>query len=349
MSTTLRRHPVLGALLGSVLAVTTLYVSNAWRAAAVGPTGGETAFVAVSPTRVLDTRSNLGLSGPFVSMTARDLTVTGNIPTANGVQTVVPAGASGVVLNLTAVRSNATGYVSVRPADASGSPTTSNLNIAVAGQVVANSVTVKVPTTGGDTGKLEFTFNAHNVAAKTTDLVVDIVGYYAAHHHDERYLESAEPIVISQSGLEWIAYADGPTGIDRRVTRTFFNADGYMVMPLTSPATVGGTSYRLVTVSYCIYSIAMGSVVDRIEVWADPPAISLVADNTDRTAAGCITLTVPATSGVQPAYSLYLLTSGGGAVGLGTVTTTWLPGGIITMGTPETPAATVPAGGPNEP
>lgn len=348
MLTTLRRRRVPHALLGLLLVGGTVAAATTWNAAAVGPTGGEAAFVAVTPTRVLDTRSNLGLIGAFVSMVSRDLTVTGSITTVDGVQTVVPAGASGVVFNLTSVRSNATGYVSVRPADATGTPTTSNLNIAVAGQTVANSVTVKVPTIGGDTGKIEVTYNAQGVSAKTTDLVVDIVGYYGTHNHDERYAKLAQPIVISQSGLDWTAYNTGPTGLDRRVTRTFYNADGNLVMALTSPALLGGVYYRLGSVSYCIYSVAVGSKVDRIEVWADPPAATLAWDDTDRTTGGCSSLDVPSTNGVQPAYTLYLLSSGGGMIGLGTVTTHWIPGGP-TPGSIGSGPQTDEAGGPNTP
>ena len=32
---------------------------------------------------------------------------------------------------------------------------------------------------------------------------------------------------------------------------------------------------------------------------------------------------------LQPAYSLYLITGGGGQIGLATVTTTWVQGGAI--------------------
>jgi len=346
MLTTLRRRRIPHALLGLLLVAGTVAAAATWRADAIGPTGGESAFVAVTPTRVLDTRSNLGLAGAFVSLVSRDLMVTGSITTANGVQTVVPAGATGVVLNLTSVRSNATGFVSVRPADATGTPTTSNLNIAVAGQTVANSVTVKVPTAGGDAGKIELTYNAQGVPNKTTDLIVDIVGYYGTHDHDDRYVKLAQPIVLSQSGLDWTAYATGPTGFDRRVTRTFFNADGNLVMALTSPALVGGTNYRLSNVNYCIYSVAVGSKIDRIEVWSDPAAVTLTWDDTDRTSSGCYSVVVPATAGIQPAYTLYLLPSGGGSIGMGTVTTTWVQGGAIIT---STDSGSDETGGPNTP
>ncbi len=136
-------------------------------------------FVPITPVRVLDTRTGLGLTGVFTSPVSRDLLVTGTIATADGVQLVVPAGATAVSLNVTVVGPSADGFLSVRPADAAGAPTTSSLNFA-AGQVIPNAVTVKVPTSGGDAGRIEITYNALGVAGPTTHILVDIVGYYQA-------------------------------------------------------------------------------------------------------------------------------------------------------------------------
>lgn len=134
-------------------------------------------FVSIDPVRVLDTRTDVGLAEPFVSATSRDLTVVGSVPTAAGPATVVPVGATGVVLNVTAVLPTADGFISVRPADASGAITTSNLNVE-AGDIVPNAVTVALPTTGPDTGKVEITFDAFGVSGPSTDVLVDVVGYY---------------------------------------------------------------------------------------------------------------------------------------------------------------------------
>lgn len=87
-------------------------------------------FVSITPVRVLDTRNptDVGLAGPFVSALSQDLTITGMIDTAVGDQVVVPVGATGVSMNVTVVSPSADGFVSIRPADASGAPTTSSLN-----------------------------------------------------------------------------------------------------------------------------------------------------------------------------------------------------------------------------
>jgi len=87
-------------------------------------------IVSITPVRVLDTRdpNNVGLAGPFVSATGQDLTVTGNIPTANGPQQVVPPGATSVLPNVTVVNATTDGFITVRPADAPGAPSTSILD-----------------------------------------------------------------------------------------------------------------------------------------------------------------------------------------------------------------------------
>jgi hypothetical protein len=148
---------------------------SAWQASAeVG--ADESTFVAVSPTRILDTREDIGLPGPFVSADPQDLQVTGTIATKSGTGVVVPDGATGVVLNVTVVQPTGDGFVSIRPADAPGVPTTSSLNFA-AGDIIPNSVTVQMPTSGGDAGKIEITYDAFGNAGPTTEMLIDVVGY----------------------------------------------------------------------------------------------------------------------------------------------------------------------------
>jgi hypothetical protein len=138
------------------------------------------AFVAVSPVRVLDTRDAVVLwAGPFATGVPHDVKVTGSIPTSSGTQTVMPAGSTGVVLNVTVVNSTADGYVSVRPADAVGAPTTSNINFE-ARKTVANSITVNLPTSGADAGTFEVWFDSMGVAGATADILVDVTGYYSS-------------------------------------------------------------------------------------------------------------------------------------------------------------------------
>jgi hypothetical protein len=95
----------------------------------------------------------------------------------NTLPEVIPAGATGVSLNVTVVNSSANGFVSIRPGDALGAPSTSNVNFD-AGDIVANAVAVRLPTTGVDAGKIEITYDAYGALGATADILIDIVGYY---------------------------------------------------------------------------------------------------------------------------------------------------------------------------
>jgi hypothetical protein len=126
------------------------------------PTGSGM-FVALSPTRVLDTRPVYGGSGPIAASASKVLTMTG----AGG----VPAtGVSGVVLNVTAVAS-AAGFLTVYPADAAVVPNASNVNF-VAGQVVPNLVAVKISAAGQVAIK--------NSSPGATNVIADVAGYFTA-------------------------------------------------------------------------------------------------------------------------------------------------------------------------
>ena len=87
---------------------------------------------------------------------------------------VVPAGATGVLLNVTAVLPTGAGFISVRPGDATGAPSTSNLNVAP-GDIVPNQVTVAIPTSGANKGEIDITYGS--APNNTVDIVVDVVGY----------------------------------------------------------------------------------------------------------------------------------------------------------------------------
>jgi hypothetical protein len=104
-----------------------------------GAVTGSGMFVPLAPTRVLDTRPIYGGSGAVAADAVKTLTMTG----AAG----VPAtGVSGVVLNVTAVAS-APGFLTVYPTDAASAPNASNVNF-TAGQVVPNLVAVKTSASG---------------------------------------------------------------------------------------------------------------------------------------------------------------------------------------------------------
>lgn len=116
------------------------------------------AFHPVDPVRLRDTRSDGGRLGPGGTL---DLPVAG--------VGAVPAQASAVVLNVTAVAPAAASDLRVYPAGPGGAPQVSNLNV-VRGQTVANAVVVLV----GRDGAVRLANSAG-----TVDLVVDLAGWYA--------------------------------------------------------------------------------------------------------------------------------------------------------------------------
>ncbi|MEI7506270.1 MAG: hypothetical protein WCK23_05565 [Actinomycetes bacterium] len=185
------------AAIGAAIAVSLGGGVTLFAQAGTAPASSST-FVAVSPVRVLDTRDAVVLwAGPFATGVPHDVKVTGSIPTGAGTQTVMPAGSTGVVLNVTVVNSTADGYVSVRPADAVGAPQTSNINFE-ARKTVANSITVNLPTSGADAGTFEVWFDSMGVAGATADILVDITGYYSASALDLK----SDAIAIIGSGGE---------------------------------------------------------------------------------------------------------------------------------------------------
>ena len=118
------------------------------------------AVVSLPPARIMDTRTNLGVTGPVPALGTVSLQVTG--------QGGVPAaGVSAVVVNVTAVNPTSAGFITVWP---SGTPrqVTSNLNFR-AGQSIPNLVVVPV----GADGKIQL----YNGSSGTVQLIADVTGY----------------------------------------------------------------------------------------------------------------------------------------------------------------------------
>ena len=155
------------AAIGAAIAVTLggggIFVANAASSA-------PSSVVTIDPVRILDTRTDIGLPGPFVSAMSQKLQVTG---------AAVPAGATGVLLNVTVVAPSAAGFLSVRPGDASGAPSTSSLNF-TAGDIVPTAVQVGLPTSGPTAGQIDITYDAFGTPGPTTEVLIDVVGYMTA-------------------------------------------------------------------------------------------------------------------------------------------------------------------------
>lgn len=159
------------AAIGAAVAVTLggggLFVANAAPSA-------PSSVVAIEPTRILDTRTDVGLPGPFVPGVAQKLKVTGTVatqpppPAAAANQLVVPATATSVIMNVTVVQPQTGGFLSIRPGDATGTPATSNINFGAGGPNIANSVNVQLPAAGN--------IDIY-VSGTVAQVLVDVVGY----------------------------------------------------------------------------------------------------------------------------------------------------------------------------
>ena len=139
--------------------------------------GDRAVYVAIEPTRVLDTRS-----GSPVSNSSLKLDIEGTITPVDGItRVVVPGDASAVAVNITVTegrKRDGYGYVTAFPCTAASDtpPNASSLNFENAVDI-ANGMNV---TTSTDGSICLYVWG-------TADLIVDVVGYYADHNHDDLY------------------------------------------------------------------------------------------------------------------------------------------------------------------
>ena len=119
-------------------------------------------YYPLAPVRVLDTRSGVGLSGPFKSGQTRSMKIAG----ATG---GVPAGAIAITGNLTVTQASLAGYVRFG-SSVSGSASTINFK---AGDNRANGVTLGLAADGSLSG-FYFTSSGKGTIA----LILDITGYF---------------------------------------------------------------------------------------------------------------------------------------------------------------------------
>ncbi len=126
-------------------------------------TAGAT-YVPMAPARVLNTRSNVGLSGMFSANKARTWPVAGVAG--------IPADAVAVTGNVTVTGQTASGFVAIT-VNPSNSPPTSSINFPK-GQTRANNVTIPL----SPSGSLSATYGA--AAGNKTHVLFDVTGYFLA-------------------------------------------------------------------------------------------------------------------------------------------------------------------------
>jgi hypothetical protein len=127
------------------------------------PGGDGLTWVPLAPSRVLDSRFDVGYPGPFREGVPGSIEVRG----AGGVDD----DAAAISANVTVVGQTRTGFVSLTPQPVS-SPTTSTINFP-SGDVRANGVVSMVDTSSGEVS-LTFT----SASGETVELLLDVSGYF---------------------------------------------------------------------------------------------------------------------------------------------------------------------------
>lgn len=154
------------AAVGAALAVG-LLGGNVVRIAGAGDSSPPSAFVAITPCRLFDTRSGSDNVGPRATpLTPGDVFIA-QVTGTNG-RCTLPASTTGVALNVTIANPTSASFLTVFPAD-SARPVASHLNWAANSSPTPNGVTVRLSPTGAA---------SFANASGAVDVIADVVGYY---------------------------------------------------------------------------------------------------------------------------------------------------------------------------
>jgi hypothetical protein len=183
------------AAIGAAVAVT-LGAGGLGITYATSPAGAA-AYVPITPCRLADTRpapDNVGpRNTPIVagsSLTVLAHGENGNCRAATG--NAIPATATGLQLNVTGIGATTPTFVTVWPTGAA-QPVTSNLNLVPGAPPTPNAVTTGL--------SLDGKFDIAN-GIGSVNVIVDVVGYYTDHNHDDRYLPAITVLSYSGSNTE---------------------------------------------------------------------------------------------------------------------------------------------------
>jgi len=190
------------AAFGAAVAITSGLAGVAKITFAAGETAAS--YVAITPCRLLDTRTGADNVGARATPLAADETYTAAVHGTNG-NCTIPADAVGVVLNVTIDNPTSASYLTVFPAD-KPLPLSSNLNWIENQPPTPNAVTATLSAAGA------VSFYNH---AGSVDVLADIMGYFKGgvvptdHNHDDRYYTEGEVLGIVAAAKSVSAFADG--------------------------------------------------------------------------------------------------------------------------------------------
>lgn len=197
-------HPVSRlrwAAVGAAVAVT-LGAGGIGVVRAAVDSGPRPVFLPITPCRLVDTRPPPANVGARATPLGPGEIATFAVHGTHG-HCAIPAGAVAITTNVTITSPTSNGFMTVFPADAP-LPNSSNLNW-VAGQApTPNAVTVDLSADG----RIKV-FNERG----SVNLIIDIVGYYDDHTHDDRYYTKAQVNSLPASSI----FAGG--GVNRDGTR----------------------------------------------------------------------------------------------------------------------------------
>ena len=182
------------------------------------------AFVPITPCRVIDTRPEFQV-GPKTTPVGPGEVHTVSAHGDNGRCTGIPASATAVSLNVTAVDATLPTFLTVW-ASGDAQPDSSSLNPVPGQPPTPNAVTTGLSASGQ--------FDIFNLQG-TVDVIGDITGYYTDHDHDDRYAtkDQVDAAVGDASEVVWLI-----TGVlstpDFEPDRTF--------TPIEFETTVSGTA-----------------------------------------------------------------------------------------------------------
>jgi hypothetical protein len=151
--------------------------------------GERDVFVPITPCRLLDTRAASQV-GPRATPIGASETYTQTVRGTNGNCTISPD-AIAVAMNVTVVDGTAGSFLTIWPADAA-KPLASSLNWQAGQAATPNKVDVRLSADG----KVSF-FNLGG----TVNVIADVVGYYADHNFDDRYLPKNGSVAISHTAF----------------------------------------------------------------------------------------------------------------------------------------------------
>lgn len=172
------RSSVRWAAIGAALAVS-VGVGGVVPVRATSPAGAAT-FVPVNPCRLFDTRPEFAIGDRTEPLGPDDTHTVNAVGTAGECE--LPTGASGLVLNVTAVDATQLTFLTIWPAD-EPQPNASSLNPSPGGPPTPNAVSVDLSDAGS--------FSVYNYQG-SVHVLADVVGYYTDHQHDDRYYTEAE-------------------------------------------------------------------------------------------------------------------------------------------------------------